>query len=158
MRMEIAHLCIKFLIAGTDTIPTALEWIMANLGKYPQIQEKLFIEIKGVVGNGKEDVKESDLIAKDESSDFGRPEEAHFVAPNAVAQDVVLDEYLIPKNASINFIVADMGLDPKVWEDPMAFKPDRILNTGSQEIDITGSREIKMMPFGAGMMLIWLRS
>ncbi|CAK7333747.1 unnamed protein product [Dovyalis caffra] len=67
----------------------------------------------------------------------------HFVAPHAVTQDVVLDKYLIPKNASINFRVAEMGLDPKIWEGPMAFKPNRILNIRSQELEITGSREWK---------------
>ncbi|GAY42411.1 hypothetical protein CUMW_066630 [Citrus unshiu] len=47
-------------------------------------------------------------------------------------------------------MVADMGWDPKVWEDPMGFKPERFLNDHDQDFDITGSREIKMMPFGAG--------
>ncbi|CAK7333755.1 unnamed protein product [Dovyalis caffra] len=152
---EIANLCNEFLNAGTDTTSTALEWIVANLVKYPQIQEKLFMEIKGVVGNGKEEVEESDLqkisyLKAVISEGLRRHPPGHFVAPHAVTQDVVLDEYLMPKNGSINFMVAEMGLDPKVWEDPMAFKPDRILNIGSQELDITGSREIKMMPFGAG--------
>ncbi|KAI4324072.1 hypothetical protein L6164_023637 [Bauhinia variegata] len=51
----------------------------------------------------------------------------------------------------INFMVADMGWDPKVWEDPMAFKPERFLKYGDEPVDfdITGSKEIKMMPFGA---------
>ncbi|KAK0592704.1 hypothetical protein LWI29_023962 [Acer saccharum] len=45
-------------------------------------------------------------------------------------------------------------MDPKVWENPMAFVPDRFLsndiNDGGKVFDITGSGEIKMMPFGAG--------
>nr|DAD24922.1 TPA_asm: hypothetical protein HUJ06_026386 [Nelumbo nucifera] len=46
-----------------------------------------------------------------------------------------------------------MGRDPKVWEDPMEFKSERFLTRGDgmpQAFDLTGSREIKMMPFGAG--------
>lgn len=45
---EIVSLCSEFLNAGTDTTATSMQWIMANLVKYPKIQEKLFQEIKGV--------------------------------------------------------------------------------------------------------------
>ena len=37
--------------------PPLLEWIMANMVKYPQIQERLLVEIKGVVGDGEKEVK-----------------------------------------------------------------------------------------------------
>ncbi|KAH9650294.1 BED-type domain-containing protein [Citrus sinensis] len=75
----------------------------------------------------------------------------HMELQEAVTEDFVLDDkYVIPKDGSVNFMVADMGWDPKVWEDQMGFKPERFLNDHDQDFDITGSREIKMMPFGAG--------
>lgn len=46
---EIVSLCSEFLTAGTDTTSTSLQWIMANLVKYPSIQEKLYQEISEVV-------------------------------------------------------------------------------------------------------------
>ncbi|KAJ6726602.1 CYTOCHROME P450 [Salix purpurea] len=158
--VEISNLCSEFLNAGTDTTTTALEWIMANLVKYPKIQDKLFMEIKGVVGNGdQEEVSESDLrrmpyLKAVILEGLRRHPPARLLVPHAVREDVVFNnEYLIPESAAINFLVAELGWDPKVWEDPLAFKPERFLNhdngTG-QEFDITGSREIKMMPFGAG--------
>ncbi|KAL5767594.1 hypothetical protein ACOSQ2_014377 [Xanthoceras sorbifolium] len=156
---EIISLCSEFLSAGTDTTSTALEWVMANLVKYPKIQEKVFEEIKGVVGNGQREVKEDDLqkmtyLKAVILESLRRHPPAHFVVPHAVTEDMVLNGYLIPKNASINFMVAGMGCDSKVWEDPMDFKPERFLKSeenGKQvEFDITGSREIKMMPFGVG--------
>nr|XP_009761651.1 PREDICTED: cytochrome P450 89A9-like [Nicotiana sylvestris] len=63
-----------------------------------------------------------------------------------------LSGYVIPKNSIIYFMVREMGLDPKVWKDPMKFKPERFLNTdrNGKPFDITGSKEIKMMPFGVG--------
>jgi len=158
--VEIANLCSEFLNAGTDTTTTALEWIMANLVKYPKIQDELFMEIKGVVGNGdREEVSESDLkrlpyLKAVVLEGLRRHPPARLLAPHAAREDVVLNnEYLIPETAAINFLVAEMGWDPKAWEDPLAFKPERFLNHDNgigREFDITGSREIKMMPFGAG--------
>ncbi|XVF42833.1 hypothetical protein PTKIN_Ptkin01aG0397000 [Pterospermum kingtungense] len=97
---EIVSLCAEFLNAGTDPTTTTLEWTMANLVKYPHVQEKLYIEIKGVVGMQLKRVEE-------------------------------------------------MGLDSKIWEDPLAFNPERFLDI-EEEVDLTGRKGIKMIPFAAG--------
>ncbi|KHN20623.1 Cytochrome P450 89A9 [Glycine soja] len=47
-------------------------------------------------------------------------------------------------------ILEEMGWDPRVWEDPMEFKPERFLSSGFEAFDIIGSKKVKMMPFGAG--------
>ncbi|KAL6531116.1 hypothetical protein OROHE_014185 [Orobanche hederae] len=63
---EMVSICSEFLNAGTDTTATALQWIMANLVKFPEIQEKAYREIHRVVGENQllpqgEFVKEEDL-------------------------------------------------------------------------------------------------
>ncbi|KAK9678281.1 hypothetical protein RND81_11G200800 [Saponaria officinalis] len=151
---EIVSACSEFLNAGTDTTSTALEWIMANLVRYPDIQTKLFREIKEVVGDDKVEIEENDLskmsyLKAVVLEGLRRHPPGHFVLPHAVTQEIELGGYTIPKNAAINFTVAQMGLDPEVWEDPMEFRPERFM-LGQEEFDITGSHEIKMMPFGAG--------
>ncbi|KAK4284484.1 hypothetical protein QN277_001309 [Acacia crassicarpa] len=155
---EIVSLSSEFINAGTDTTATALQWIMANLVKYTHIQERLVEEIRGVMGDRKErEVKEEDLkklpyLKAVILEGLRRHPPAHFVLPHAVKEDVVLNGFLIPKDGNINFLVAEMGWDPKVWENPMEFKPERFLNieNGDEVFDIIGSKEIKMMPFGAG--------
>ncbi|CAH2051073.1 unnamed protein product, partial [Thlaspi arvense] len=186
---EMVSLCREFINAGTDTTSTALQWIMANLVKYPCIQAKLYEEITGVVGppphiRPGRDLAETEIIKEEDLQrmtylkavvleGLRRHPPAHFLLPHAVTEDVEFEGYHVPKEATVNFMVADMGWDPKVWEEPMDFKPERFLtNTGagaggggnseqkhcdggggestSSLFDITGSREIKMMPFGAG--------
>ena len=76
--------------------------------------------------------------------------------PHAVTEDVELGGYILPKGTAVNYLVPDIGRDPNIWENPMEFNPERFLksnpNCDSKEefFDITGQREIKMMPFGAG--------
>jgi cytochrome P450 len=152
---KICTLCSEFLNAGTDTTSTALEWIVANLVRYQDIQEKLVEEIKGVIGDNKE---EKEIIEEDLQKmpylkavileGLRRHPPLHYVAPHKVTEEVVLNGFSIPTFASINFLVAEIGRDSSAWDDPMAFKPERFMNNST--FDIMGSKEIKMMPFGAG--------
>ncbi|KAK7243097.1 hypothetical protein RIF29_37882 [Crotalaria pallida] len=161
---EIVTLCSEFLNGGTDTTSTVLQWIMANLVKYPHMQQRVVDEIRRVVAVSDDDKEEVKEIINEEDLEklpylkavileaLRRHPPGHFVLPHAVTNDVVFNGYLVPKKGSVNFMVAEIGWDSKVWEDPMVFKPERFLNEdGSVEaFDITGSKEIKMMPFGAG--------
>ncbi|AES63579.1 cytochrome P450 family protein [Medicago truncatula] len=153
---EMVNLCSEFLNGGTDTTSTTLQWIMANLVKYPEVQRRLVEEIREVMGgdeNGeKEEVKEEELqklryLKCVVLEGLRRHPPGHFLLPHAVKEDVVLNGYLVPKNGTVNFMLAEMGWDPRVWEDPMEFKPERFWK--DENFDITGSKEIKMMPFEA---------
>ncbi|KAL6123224.1 hypothetical protein ACLB2K_075746 [Fragaria x ananassa] len=127
---------------------------MANIVKYPTIQERLVAEINGDVEET-EEVKEEDLqrmpyLKAVILEGLRRHRPAHFVVPHSVTQDSVLDGYVVPKNVMVNFMVVDLGRDPEVWEEPMEFKPERFLSREGEGFDVTGSRETKMMPFGVG--------
>ncbi|TMW96703.1 hypothetical protein EJD97_006953 [Solanum chilense] len=155
---EIVSLCSEFLTAGTDTTATSLQWIMANLVKYPSIQEKLYQEISEIVsrenlkpdGLKEEDLEKMPYLKAVILEGLRRHPPGHFLQPHTVTEEVELNGYVIPKGVAVNFMVADMGLDPQVWENPLDFNPDRFLSVGGEVFDITGVREIKMMPFGAG--------
>ncbi|KAE8718095.1 hypothetical protein F3Y22_tig00110019pilonHSYRG00010 [Hibiscus syriacus] len=154
---EILGLCSEFLNGGTDNTSALMLWTMANLVKHPDIQEKLFEEMKRVIGNEEKTVEEDDLhkipyLKAVVLEGLRKHPPLRFLLPHSVTKDVALNGHLIPRNGSVNFMIGDMGMDPKVWEEPMLFKPERFLNDeeDGEGFDITGSKEIKMMPFGAG--------
>ncbi|KAK9051232.1 hypothetical protein SSX86_027858 [Deinandra increscens subsp. villosa] len=160
---EMVSMCGEFLNAGTDTTSTALQWIMANLVKFPRIQRKLYEEIVAVVGPPpppRKDLEVEQVITEEDVQKMvylkavvleglRRHPPGHFVLPHRVMKEVEVEGYTIPQGATINFMVGEMGLDPEVWDEPMEFKPERFL-VSDGVFDITGSKGIKMMPFGAG--------
>ncbi|KAK7243180.1 hypothetical protein RIF29_37968 [Crotalaria pallida] len=160
---EIVTLCSEFLGAGADTTSTALHWIMANLVMYPHMQQRVVKEIGRVVAVTKDDKDVKEVVNEEDLEKLPylkavvleglrRHPPGHFLLPRAVTDDVVFNGYLVPKEGSVNFMVAEIGWDPQVWEDPKAFNPERFLNEDGdvEAFDMTGNKEIKMMPFGAG--------
>ena len=155
---EMVSLCAEFLSGGTETTSTALQWIMANLVKHPHIQSKIFEEISGVVEEGRQEVREEDLqkmpyLKAVILECLRRHPPLHFLLPHSVTRDVTLGGFVIPKDTVVNFMVADMGWNPRTWEDPVAYKPERFMNkegNGVEAFDVTGRKEIKMIPFGGG--------
>lgn len=137
---EMVSLCSEFLTSSTDTTTTSLQWIMANLVKHQDVQAKLVEEMEGVVGKEAEEAREEDLdklkyLKAVILEGLRRHPSVHFVIPHAVLEEVTLEGYDIPKDATVNFFVAEVGWDEKLWKDPMAFRPERFLECGENIVD-----------------------
>ncbi|KAK1563824.1 hypothetical protein Q3G72_033382 [Acer saccharum] len=159
---DVVGLSEEFVVTGTYTTNTALQWIMANMVKYPKIQAKVFAEMNQVVNHEQEWIKEDDLQKMPYLQAVileglrRHPPVSLTFSSHLVTEDAELGGYLIPKGISVNYLIPDLGRNPNLWEDPMEFKPERFLfysengNGRKLSFDITGSKEIKMLPFGAG--------
>ncbi|XP_074315659.1 cytochrome P450 89A9-like [Silene latifolia] len=157
---EMVSLCNEFINASTDLPSTDLEWAMANLVKYPQIQAQLLREIKEVVGSrpNTDEIRDEDLaqipyLKAVILEVLRRHPSGHLLLPHRIEQDMELGGYTIPKDSWIKVLVAEIGWDPNVWEDPMKFNPERFLTNDAlvdKNFDLAGRKEIKMMPFGVG--------
>lgn len=152
---DILSLCSEFINAGADTTTTMLQWTMAHVVKYPEVQAKIYAEIREVLGEGREDVKEEDLhkftYLKAVILEVLRihPPNTSLV-PHAVTEDVEFCGYTIPKGTTVNIVTAIIGRDPTIWEDPMEFNPDRLLTGEKPKDDVTDLTAYRMLPFGAG--------
>ncbi|GLJ13764.1 hypothetical protein SUGI_0219700 [Cryptomeria japonica] len=150
---EIVTLTSEFLNGGTDTTAAALEWAMAHLVADQKIQAKLYEEVAGICQT-KETVEERDIekmpylnaVVK-ETLRMHPP--THFLLSHAVTEPSTLGGYDIPAKANVEFYTAAIGNDDHLWNDPRVFRPERFLEE-DMEVDITGVKRIKMMPFGAG--------
>lgn len=150
--VELVTLCSEFLNGGTDTTATALEWGVAQLIANPPVQNKLYEEIKTTVGDRKVDEKDVDnmpylqAVVKEL---LRKHPPTYFSLTHAVTQPTTLGGYDIPSDCNVEIYLPAVANNPKVWSDPERFDPDRFIS-GGEDADMTGVKEVKMMPFGVG--------
>lgn len=152
---DILSLTSEFINAGADTTTTMLQWSMAHIVKYPDVQAKIYAEIRQVLGEEVEEVKEEDLHKFTylkavilEVLRLHPPNTA--LIPHAVTEDVELGGYTIPKGTTVNIMMSIIGRDPTIWDNPLEFNPDRLLTGEKPAEDVVDLTAFRMLPFGAG--------
>jgi len=144
---EIVILCSEFLSGGLDTSVSLMEWIMAELVNHPDVQAKVYGEVRDKPELSEGDLREMPYLRAVVLEGLRLHPAGHLIFPHSAKSDTEIGGYMLPKGAEVNFLVADIGLDDTVWAAAREFRPERFLDG---DLDITGSREIKMAPFGAG--------
>ncbi|GER56273.1 cytochrome P450 family protein [Striga asiatica] len=151
---EIVTLCSEAINAGTDTSATTLEWALLHLVQDQEIQETLYKEIVGQVGpNGpltESDVENMPYLGAIIKETFRRHPPSHFLLSHSATKEIELGGYTIPADAYVEFYTAHLTEDPDMWQNPNEFRPERFLTGDGVDVDITGTKGVKMLPFGAG--------
>nr|AYM55658.1 cytochrome p450 [Croton stellatopilosus] len=149
---ELVTLCSEFLNGGTDTTATAVEWGIAQLIDNPDVQDKLYKEIKDTVGDKKVDEKDVEKMGYLQAvvkELLRKHPPTFFLLTHAVTEATTLGGYDIPTNVNVEIFSNAIGEDPNIWFNPTKFDPDRFYS-GKEEADITGVTGVKMTPFGVG--------
>lgn len=143
------------IFRGTDTTALLTEWIMAQLILNPNIQSKLYEELKNVVGN--KSVSDAD-IAKFPYLQAVLKETLRLHPPGPLLSwarlstaDVQLSTgMIIPANTVAMVNMWSITHDTQIWDDPLMFKPERFLpSVGGINVDVRGN-DLRLAPFGAG--------
>ncbi|KAK2973016.1 hypothetical protein RJ640_005559 [Escallonia rubra] len=151
---ELVTLVSEVINAGTDTSATTVEWALLHLVMDQEIQEKLYkeivecVRINGVVTES--DVEKMPYLVAIVKETFRRHPPSHFVLSHAATKDTELGGYTVPAGVNVEFYTAWVTEDPDLWEDPGQFRPERFLDGDGVDVDVTGTRGVKMVPFGAG--------
>ncbi|XP_058193833.1 cytochrome P450 736A117-like [Rhododendron vialii] len=149
-RDSIKAIILDVFSAGTDTISTALEWVMTELLKHPQAMKKLQAEVR-LIAQPNHSVIEDDLdqmsylkaVIK-ETLRLHPP--GPLIVPRESTKDVQVMGYDIAAGTLVLVNAWAIGHDPTSWEEPEEFRPERFLNSS---VDFKG-QDFELIPFGAG--------
>lgn len=149
-RENMRSVLLDMFVGGTDTSYTTVEWAMAELLTHPSVMKKLQEEVRRVVG----------LKSKVEKDDINQMcyltcviKEALRLHPPLVLSiprestaSAVVGGYHIPAKTRVLTNLWAISRDPKIWDSPNEFIPERFLNSS---VDFRG-KDFEFIPFGAG--------
>jgi cytochrome P450 len=143
---DICHELVLFILAGHDTTSTTLTYSLWALGHHPTIQDRVFDEVSAL---GDRPLTPDDV-----------PRLGHTVrvlhealrlcppgagTPRLLKKDLAVDGYRLEAGTMAVVSFYAMHRDPELWDDPLAFDPDRFLPERSQ-----GRSRWQYLPFGGG--------
>jgi cytochrome P450 len=147
---DIELTCSEIFSTGVDTTALNLEYCLANLINDSKIQEKLAREISTVVGEkvvSEDDISRLPYLQAVVEESLRRHSPARLAPPRRAVQATKLAGYDIPKDTLVQQHLEGLALRSQLWEDPLVFRPERHHN---KSLDVTGTTEITMVPFGVG--------
>ncbi len=132
---------VTFIVAGHETVASALSWAWAVLAADPALQAELALEVDHAQVTGAMAVENLPRIRAfyDEILRVYPP--AWLITRKALASDSI-DGHAIPAGALIILSPALLHQNPQVWDAPETFDPERFLGKYPRE---------SFIPFGAGL-------
>ncbi|MBA0881630.1 hypothetical protein Goshw_002858 [Gossypium schwendimanii] len=147
---NIKAILLDMFVGGTDTSTTTKEWMMAELLKHPNAMKKVQEEVRNVVGNklrvDAEDVSKMKYLKCVLKETLRLHPAGSLLLPRQTSSSVKLGGYDIPSDTTVLINAWAIQRDPKLWENPEDFIPERFENSS---IDFKG-QDFQLIPFGFG--------
>ncbi|KAF3774256.1 Cytochrome P450 84A1 [Nymphaea thermarum] len=141
---------VDVMFGGTETVASAIEWVMAELMNNPKEMEKVQDEMKREVGLERQ-VEESDIERLVHLKRvFRETLRLHPPIPmlmHETAEETELLGYRVPARCRVMVNAYAIGRNPEAWPDANKFVPDRFASEGAP--DFKGSN-FELIPFGSG--------
>ncbi len=146
-------LCMDLLIAGTDTSAQTVNWTLLLLANRPELQAKVHQELDEVIGpDARPTVEDRNRLPYTfaclaESMRYRTI--GPLGLPHKVSVETEIGGYRIPAGAQVLGNIYSIHHDPRLWESPHEYLPERFLplEDGSASPALSGNAFI---PFGTG--------
>ncbi|CAG0903867.1 unnamed protein product [Cyprideis torosa] len=145
-------MALDMLMAGIDTTSHSMAFILYNLCKNPEVQEKAFQEVKSVLPTPSSKLSPS-IVNSDIPYVKAVIKESMRLSPitsgtiRTLPQDTVIHGYRIPKGTQVFGFTFATRMNPKFFPEPEKFLPERFMRSGPKELAPTA---FSYLPFGHG--------
>ncbi|CAJ1949718.1 unnamed protein product [Sphenostylis stenocarpa] len=149
---EINAQIIDLLIATVDNPSNAFEWALAEMINQPKLLQRATEELDSVVGKERlvqeSDVPKLNYVKACAREAFRLHPMAPFNPPHVSLSDTTVGNYFIPKGSHVILSRKELGRNPKVWNEPHKFKPERHLNVSNV---VLTEPNLRFISFSTGM-------
>lgn len=146
-REQIRDEVMTLLLAGHETTALALTFTTFLLAQHPPVEERLLDELDGVLGGDPPtmaDVSDLTYLERVVKESMRLYPPVPGILREATARDEIAG-YTIPEGATISINQWTVHRDPDIYDDPMAFRPERWTDEMEQDLPNLG-----YFPFSAG--------
>ncbi|KAF8028024.1 hypothetical protein BT93_E0821 [Corymbia citriodora subsp. variegata] len=142
----IKGLILVILIAATDTSASTMTRAMSLLLSHPHSLKRAAEELDSVIGQERlieeTDIGKLPFLQNIVSETLRLKPPAPLLVPHMSSEDCIIGGYDVPSQTIVFINIWSIHRDPKLWDDPKSFKPERFEN----EDDV----QCKLLPFGLG--------
>ncbi|KAI0475658.1 cytochrome P450 [Xylariaceae sp. FL0804] len=155
--LDMAILASAFMIGGVETTASIMQWFMALIPSYPEIQKKAQAELDRVVGRDRMPTVEDEAQLPYCHAIVKEIERCHnpfwLGTPHVASDDFVYRGKFIPKGTVMVLNTYTMHHDEQRHPNPEPFNPDRYLDdhlTSSASSNLADPNKRDHWMFGAG--------
>ncbi|KAI3918046.1 hypothetical protein MKW92_004924 [Papaver armeniacum] len=154
---EIKGQITELFYASIDNPSNMVEWAVAEMINQPDVLRKAVKEIDMVVGKDRL-VQESDFpklnyVKACAREAFRLHPISSFNVPHISTSDTTVGGYFIPKDSYVLASRYGLGRNPRVWDEPLKFKPERHFKTHEDgsltKVELT-EPDLTFISFGIG--------
>lgn len=149
--VEIREEVDTFMFEGHDTTTSAISFLLYRLAKHPEVQHKVYDEIKAVIGEGMtgpvtlsmlNELHYLELVIKETLRLY--PSVPFY--GRKVLENSEIEGTTFPAGSNLILMPMFMGRDPEYFDDPLEFRPERF----EKEISAEKVNPYRYIPFSAG--------